>query len=401
MISRQIRVAAGLDAGSARVRLVACILEPDLTLRLTGCAEVTSRGWTKGRIADQAALADCIQTAVDEVERQSGTTIEGVVAGMAGSTIQGTDSRWVYEFGRPRQIEPSDLAYAVKRASQVQLSDDRCLVQVLPQDFTVDGRAGYRNPVDLTCSRLEAHVHTITASAHDQQGLVNAIHQAHLAVEETIFEPMAAAYACLLSEHRARGIALVDIGAHSTDIGIYDGDAFVLASSVPIGGDHFTRDVAWCLCISFEDAERLKEEYGCAMLGLTSDSALIEVPSAEGRTSREATRRQLNEILEARAEELFQYVRREIASAGMEQALMEGVSLTGGGAMLNGMCDMAERVLNVQTQFGLPVGILGWPEDVNNPGWTTATGLAMYSARLKLEKDFKRKAPGVMGMVWK
>jgi cell division protein FtsA len=397
----QVRTAAGLDAGSARIRVVACALEPDCTIRLIGCAEVPSRGWAKGRIADQTALCESVLAAAEEVERQAGAVIEGVVAGMAGGTILGQDARWVYEFGRPREIEASDLAYAIKRASQVQLSEDRCVLQVLPQDFTVDGRAGYRNPKGIACSRLEANVYTITVAAQEHQGLINAVHNAHLAVAESVFEPMAGAYACLLAEDRARGVALVDIGAHSTDIGVYDGDVFVLASSVPIGGDHFTRDVAWCLRVSFEDAERLKEEYGCAMLGLTPDNVLIEVPSAEGRAPRETTRRQLNEILEARAEELFHYVRQELVRAGMEQSLMEGVALAGGGALLNGMCDMCERVLNVQTQFGLPVGILGWPEDLNSPAWTTAAGLAMYSARLKLEREFKRKVPGVLGMVWK
>ncbi len=119
------------------------------------------------------------------------------------------------------------------------------------------------------------------------------------------------------------------------------------------------------------------------MLGLTADNSLIEVPSAEGRAPREAPRRQLNEILEARAEELFFYVGNEIARAGMDQKLLEGMVLTGGGAMLNGMCDMAERVLNCQARNGLPIGIEKWPDTLDNPLWTTAAGLAMYSARLK------------------
>ncbi len=400
-MSSNTQIAAGLDAGSARIRVVVYALEPDRSIRLIGCGEGPSRGWQKGRITDQTALAEAILATVAEAERTAGVSLEGAVAGMAGSSIQGLNVRWVYEFGRPREIEPSDLGYAVKRASQVQLNEDRCILQVLPQDFTVDGRAGYHNPKGITCERLEAHVHTITASNHDHQCLLNAVHEAHLAVEESVFEPFAGAYACVQREDRARGVAVIDIGAHSTDLVVYDSEALLLASSIPIGGDHFTRDLAVCLCVTFEDAERLKEEYGCAMLGLTSDNVYVEVPQPEGRAFRQIPRRELNEILEARAEELFVYVRRELARVGMEQSLMEGVALTGGGALLNGMCDMAERVLNCQTQFGLPIGIEDWPDSLNSPAWTTAAGLAMYSARLKLKRDFKRKDPTVVGMVWK
>jgi cell division protein FtsA len=201
----------------------------------------------------------------------------------------------------------------------------------------------------------------------------------------------------VLPEERTRGVAVLDIGAQSTGMVVYDGDALVGACSLPVCGDHFTRDVAWGLTVSFEDAQRIKEEYGCAILGLTSDSSLIEVPSPAGRPPREAPRRQLNSILEARAEELFLYAQAELVQAGMQQELLEGVVLTGGCARLNGMCDMAERVLNCQARNGLPAGLDQWPEEINDPAWSTVAGLAMYSARLKFRRELKRRAPGLLG----
>src|SRR5271154_3083316 len=136
------------------------------------------------------------------------------------------------------------------------------------------------------------------------------------------------------------------MGLHSTDLVVYDGDALLLATSIPIWADHLTRDIAAIFKVTYEDAECLKQQYGCALLGLTSDSSLIEVPSPEGRAPREARRSELIEILEARAEELFIRIRDEVHRAGMERCLLEGLVLTGGGALLNGMWDMAERVLN-------------------------------------------------------
>lgn len=387
-MSSKVQVAAGLDAGSAGTRCVVCAIE-DARIRFLGYGVVASRGWVKGRIADQELVAESMRQAVREAEQRAQVPVDGAVVGMGGGSIAGFDSRGLYEFGRPRAIETDDLSYAVDQATRTRLEEDRLLLQVYPQDFTVDGRSGFRNPRGLTCSRLEAHAHLVTASQHDHQAVLSAVHLAHLPVEETIFEPMAAAYAAVLPEERSRGVAVVDIGSHSTDIVVYDADALLRAATVPICGDHFTRDVAYGLCVSYEDAEQLKEEYGCAILGLTADNTLIEVPSQDGRPSREATRRQLNEILEARAEELFCHVRHEVAKARMEQSLIEGIVLVGGAALLNGMCDMAERVLNCPARNGLPTGIEDWPEELMRPDWTTAAGLAMYSGRLKLKSGGK------------
>jgi cell division protein FtsA len=393
-----VHYAVGLDVGSATTRCVICVLEDDM-LRYLGHAETESTGWVKGRISDGITVTEVIRRTVAEAEHRAQTSVEGAVVGIGGSTVEGSDGRGLYEFGRPREIDSGDLNYAVELASKVRVHDERLILQVAPQDFTVDGRAGFRNPRGVICSRLEANVHVITASLSEHQTLVNAVHQASLAVEETIFEPTAAALAAVLSDERARGVAIVDIGAHSTDLVVYDGDALLRASSIAISSDHFTRDVAYGLTVSYEDAEALKREYGCAILGLTADSSLIEVPSQEGRAPREAPRRLLNEILEARAEELFLYVRNELARVGMEQQLLEGIVLTGGGALLSGMCDVAEKVVNCPARNGLPLGIADWPEEINDAAWCTAAGLMMYSAKLKTRREWKKTVPGLMNLV--
>jgi cell division protein FtsA len=151
--------------------------------------------------------------------------------------------------------------------------------------------------------------------------------------------------------------------------------------------------------VNYEDAESLKREYGCVLTGTVSDNSLVEIPSAEGRGMREAPRKQLNEILEARAEQLFECVYAEILRVGMEQSLLEGVVLTGGGSMLSGMCDLAERMLNCQARNGLVTGLEDWPKELDNPVWTTAAGLAMYSGRLKMKRDWKRAPAGLVGLV--
>jgi cell division protein FtsA len=399
-VSGKTKLAAGLDLGSASTRVVICALEAE-SLRFLGYGEAPGpNAWNRGRLSDQEALAASIRFALQEAEARAQASPESAVIGLGGC-VGGMNSRGLYEFGRRREIEPDDLRYSVELAARVRLEEDRQVLQICPQDFTLDGRAGYRNPKGILCARLEANVHVVTVSMQDHQGLIAAVHKAHLGVEESIFEGIAAAYASVLPEDRARGVVLVDIGAHTTHVAVYDGDALLLATVIPVGAEHFTRDVSWLLKVNYDDAENLKREYGYAITGTNSDSTLVEIPSAEGRAMREAPRRELNEILEARAEEIFEKVYAEILRVGMERSLLEGAVLTGGGSLLPGMCDLAERVLNCQARNGLATGIEDWPQELDNPLWTTAAGLAMYSGRLKLKRDWKRAPVGLAGLVSK
>jgi cell division protein FtsA len=398
-VGNKTKLAVGLDMGSTATRVVICAVEED-GIKFLGYGEGPVQAWNRGRLADQEALAASIRFALQEAEQRAQASPESAVMGVGGS-VTGVNSRGLYEFGRRRSIEPDDLRYAVELGARVRLEDEREVLQICPQDFTLDGRAGYRNPKGISCARLEANVHVVTASAQEHQGLIAAVHHAHLAVEESVFEGIAAAYAAVLPADRARGVAVIDIGAQSTHLAVYDGDALLLATAFPLGADLFTRDLSLLLKVNYEDAENLKREYGCAVTNLESDHSIIEIPSAEGRVPREAPRSQLNEILEARAEEIVERVYAEILRVGMEQSLLEGAVLTGGGALLAGMCDVAERVMNCQARNGLATGIEDWPQELDTPVWTTAAGLAMYSGRLKLKRDWKRATAGLAGLVLK
>lgn len=397
MPNKNTRIAVGLDLGSTATRAVICALEED-TLRFLGHGEAPTQAWNRWRLNEPAALTESIRFAVHEAEARAGVSPESAVLGIGGC-VSGVNSRGLYEFGRRREIETDDLRYSVELAARVRLEEDRQVLQICPQDFTVDGRAGYRNPKGILCARLEANVHVVTASMQEHEAIVNAMHHAHLAVEESIFEGVAAGYASVFPEDRARGAVVVDIGAHSTQIAVYDGDALLLAAAIPVAADHLTRDIAYLFKVNYEDAENLKRQYGCAVASLTADNAVIDVPTAEGRGTREAPLAQLNEILEARAEEIFEKVHQEVLRAGMEQNLLEGAILTGGGAKLAGMCDVAERVLNCQARNGLSVGIQGWPTVLDVPDWTVAAGLVMYSGRLKFKRDWKRASSGLARLV--
>ena len=390
--------AVGLDAGGRQTRLAICVLEEN-RVRFLGCAAVESQGWVRGKIADQKAVTDSILTALREAEAVAGVSVESAVVGMGGPTVRGANGRGVVELGHVREIEQRDVNRVVDRASRVQLQEDRMILQMFPQDFVVDDHPGHRDPRKMLASRLEINVHLVTASVQEHNALVGAVNQAHLLVEETVFDALAACYAAVLPEERREGIAVVDIGSQSTELVVYYGDAIHLASAVRICGDHFTRDMAQGLCLGFEEAELVKLEFGSALADLSPENALVELPTPESREPRQAPRKFVNQILEARARELFRFVRAELARVGMEHALLGGVFLTGGAAKLPDLCDVAEQELQCQARFGLAFGIQHWPEALNDPEWSTAAGLAMYSAKLKSQPEYQRETAGWLGRI--
>jgi cell division protein FtsA len=392
--------AVGLDAGSRQTRLVICILEHG-RLRFLGASSVESQGWLKGRVADQKAVAETVRAALGEAEACAQASVGSTVVGMGGPTLRGANGRGVLELGFVREIEQRDVNRVIDRASRVQLMEDRMVLQIFPQDFVVDDHPGHRDPRGMLASRLEINVHIVTCSIQEHNSIVGAVNEAHLAVEETVFEGLAACYAAVLPENRREGIAVVDIGAESTELVIYYGDAMHLASGVRICSDHFTRDLAQGLCLSFEEAELVKMEFGSTMARHTAENILVELPTPEDRQAREVQRRIINGILEARAEELFRHVRGEFARVGMDRALIGGVFLTGSGAKLPGLCDAAEEVLQCQTRFGLTEGVQDWPLELNDPEWCTAAGLAMYSAKLKEQSQHVRDSTTWLGRILK
>jgi cell division protein FtsA len=392
--------AVGLDAGSRKTRMVICVLE-ERRIRFLGYSSVDSQGWIKGRIADQMAVADSVLTALREAEAMVGASVGSTVVGMGGSTLRGANGRGVLELGHVREVEQRDVNRVVDRASHVQLQEDRMILQMFPQDFVVDDHPGHRDPRRMLASRLEINVHLVTASIQEHNSLIGAVNQAHLIVEETVFEALAACYSAVLPEERREGIAVVDIGAHSTELVVYYGDAIHLASTVRICGDHFTRDLAQGLCLSYEDAELVKLEYGSGLAERSTENAIVELPSQENREPRQAQRRFVNQIIEARARELFRYVRTELARVGMDRALIGGVFLTGAAARLPDLLDVAQQELQCQTRYGLAFGIQDWPDDMNDPEWSTAAGLAMYSAKLKAQDEQQRETAGWLGKILK
>jgi len=386
--------AVGLDVGSAWTRCVICRLE-NHSMRFLGYGTAPSRGWAKGRIKDQNAVSECVLEGLREAESSAQVSVENAVVGIGGA-VRGANCRGLHDLGRVRRVEQRDVNRAMQRASRVRLPEGAMILHMAPQDFLVDGHPGHRDPRNMPAGQIEANVHLVMTLEHDHTSLVTAVNEAHMAVEETVFEALAACYAAVLPEDRREGAGLLNIGAQSSELVVYYGEALQLATTLAVSGDHFTRDVARGLCIGFEDAAILKHEFGCAGVDDTAENSVVELASREDR---DVSRRKLNSILEARAIDLFEIVQRELARVGMDGALMGGLFLCGGGARLEGLCETAQAVLNCPVSNALPVGIRDWPDELSDPTWTTAAGLAMYSAKLKAQQEMRKQTYGLLGKI--
>jgi cell division protein FtsA len=395
-VAKRVELAAGLDLGSNWTRLCVLSLENGLVRYRTHAAAV-SRGWHRGQIADQSAVAATVRQVFDQCSRRAGQPLLSAVVGAGGPGIRCRQGRGVYDFGPRRRVQAEDLVQALKFAAHSPLDPDRTLLQVAPQDFTLDGRPPILHPINVECERLEAHALLITASRQEHQALLSAVQQADVQVEETVFEAMAAAYASILPEERAGGVALLDIGAHGSNVVFYNGDSMLFAAGLPLSGDHFTRDICAVHGLAYEEAERLKLSYGCAHTAPSGDNIIIGLPGEGGRAGKEISRRALVETLEARADQLFEIVETCRRQHARDLPLGEGLVLCGGGALLEGMVQEAERILGCPARLGVARGILDWPDELCSPTWTTAAGLAMYSARLQLKRE-SAAGPGLLGL---
>jgi cell division protein FtsA len=230
-------------------------------------------------------------------------------------------------------------------------------------------------------SRLEANVHIITASSTSVQNLVSCANRAGIEVRDAVVEQLAVAEAVLTADEKELGVALLDIGGGTTDLAIFEKGSVWHTAVLPVGGDHFTNDLAVGLRTPIPDAERLKKKYGCALISMVEDDHRVEVPSVGGRKPRPLSLRAMAEILQPRAAEIFTLIQEEVVRAGFERSLNAGVVLAGGGSILPGVAEVAEQVFDLPVRLGVPTGAEGFTEPDSAPQSATAIGLAMFGAR--------------------
>jgi cell division protein FtsA len=370
-----------LDTGSSKTRvLVAELNEGALRYRGHGIADAS--GMRKGVIAELAPAADSINKAATLAEDCAEATIEKCVIAIGGPHVRGVNSRGGISLGtRLREITREDVRAAVERARSVSLPNDREVIHLLPQQFILDEQPGIHDPVGMVGSRLEVNLHIATCSASAQQSIVTCANKAGLEVTETVFEAIAAAEATISADERELGVCLMDIGSSTSELVVFFEGSVAHTSVIPIGGDHFTNDLAVGLHITPPEAEYIKYHYGNAVVTSVPQLAEIELQGMPGYEPRMVKQRMVGEILEPRARELFHMLRDNLRQGGVLEALGAGCVLTGGGARLSGLLDVSESLLRVPARIGSPVPLSRMPNELAQPEYAALIGTLLYTHR--------------------
>ena len=323
-----------------------------------------------------------IEHAIKEAEVTAGCEIHSVFASVGGGHIKGFNSHGVVGVKSP-EIDQADVDRVLDAARAVALPADRDILHVLPQDFVLDGQDGIRTPVGMSGVRLEARVHIVSTATTSAQNVIKCCERTGLHVADLVLEPLAAAEAVLTPEEKELGVALVDLGAGTTDVLVFHQGALRHTAVLSLGGNHVTNDIAAGLRTPFRDAEILKQRSGCALARLVGREQSVEVPSLGGRTPRLLSRHMLGQIIEARVEEILTLARHQIVKCGFDEGLGSGIVLTGGTALLEGMVPLAEQVFQSPVRIGTPLALNGGgpAELADNTSFAAAVGLVHYGAR--------------------
>ncbi len=370
-----------LDIGSCKV--CALIAEPQSGGRVDvlGKGTAVHKGARRGAIIDVPATVDAIKRATEEAEIMAGAQIERAVVGVAGPAIKSFNSRQVVAVAaKNREISREDIQRSLDAARSVPIPTEFEILHVLPREFVVDGQEGVADPLGMVGSRLEADVHVVTVPVATVQNLLNCVNRAGVEVIEMVLEPLAAGEAVLTPDERELGIVLADIGGGTTEVAVWRGGALAHTAVLPVGGDHFTNDLAVVLKTPVPDAERLKRKYGSALAALVSDDETLDVPLTGGRGVHPVRRREIAEILQPRAEELLQLLWEDAVREVPASELRAGLVLTGGGADLDGLLEVAEQVVGVPVRRGVPQAVGGLKDIVAAPEWACAVGLLMFGS---------------------
>lgn len=368
---------AGLDIGTTKIcAVVGEVVEGIVEVK--GITMIPSKGLRKGVVVNVDHTVESIKEAVLSIKKITGINLEDVRVGISGGHIKGFNS-----FGavgiRGDEVSYSDVERVIDSAKAVYIPLDREVLHVIPTGYTIDGQNGIKDPIGMSGVRLEAEVYIITGAVASVQNLLRCCEKAGVDVGDIIFEPLASAEAILTDDEKELGVAIVDIGGGTTDITLYKDGCLRHTSVIAVGGNHFTNDIAVGLRIPIVEAERIKKEYGNATVVLVNDSDEIEIMQS-GR-KRTILKRHLAEIIQPRAEELFDLIKNELIKISGYEIASTGIVLTGGGSLLNGIDSLAESRLGLPVRIGVPIRVRYSGDKIDSPIYATGIGLLLYGMK--------------------
>ena len=377
----------GLDIGTAKVMVVVAEVLPGGELRMAGLGVANSHGLKRGVVVNIDATVQSIQQALKEAEMMAACKIGSVYTGITGSHIRGQNSTGMVIVRDNREVTTTDVTRVVETAKAINIPNDQRLLLVEPQEFVIDGHE-VKEPIGMSGSRLEVRVHIVTGAQSAAENILKCVRRCGLEVERLVLNPSASAAAVLTDDEKELGVALVDIGAGTTDVQVYTEGSVRHTAVIPIAGDLITSDIAMALRTPTKDAEEIKVEYGVAKQLLANPSDQVEVPGLGDRAPRLLNRQALAGVIEPRVEEIFSLVHQVIRESGCEERLSSGIVLAGGSATMPGMVELGEDIFLKPVRTGQPTYSSALHDMVAHPRAATVMGL-LEEARIARSRGVK------------
>ena len=376
----------GLDIGTAKVMAVVGEVVAGGELKLAGLGVAASNGLKRGVVVNIDATVQSIQQALKEAELMADCKITRVYTGITGSHIRGINSSGMVAV-KDKEVTPADVARVVETARAINISTDQRLLLVEPQEFVIDGQ-DVKEPIGMSGIRLEAKVHIVTGAQSAAENIIKCVRRCGLEVEQLMLNPLASSLSVLTDDEKELGVAMVDIGAGTTDVAIFTNGAIRHTAVIPIAGDLITSDIAMALRTPTKDAEDIKVESGYAKQLLADPDQQVEVPGLGDRGPRMLSRQALAGVIEPRVEEIFSLVQQVIRESGYEEVLSSGIVITGGSAVMPGMVELGEDIFLKPVRRGVPKYRGALADMISQARAATVMGL-LEEARLARLRGFK------------
>ena len=376
----------GLDIGTAKIMVVVAEVQANGELKLAGLGVSASHGLKRGVVVNIDATVQSIQQALKEAELMADCRIARVYTGITGSHIRGINSSGMVAI-KDREVTTADVARVIETAKAINISTDQRLLLVEPQEFVIDGQE-VKEPIGMSGIRLEAKVHIVTGAQSAAENIIKCVRRCGLEVDQLMLNPLASSQAVLTDDEKDLGVALVDIGAGTTDVAIFAGGAIRHTAVIPIAGDLITSDIAMALRTPTKDAEEIKVESGHAKQLLVDPEVQVEVPGLGDRGPRMLSRQALAGVIEPRIEEIFSLVNQVMRESGYEEVLSSGIVLTGGSCIMPGMVELGEDIFLKPVRRGIPKYNSALADMVAQPRAATVMGL-LEEARLARMRGYK------------
>jgi cell division protein FtsA len=383
-------VIVALDIGTTKV-VTLIAHQTSKSLDILGVGSHPSHGLKKGSVVNIEKTVESIRSSIEEAKLMAGIEdLESATVGIAGNHIYCFNSSGVVPV-KNKEITQADVDRVVEAAKAVLIPSDREILHVIPQEFKVDNTVGIKNPVGMCGSRLEVNVHIVTGKTPLIHNLIKCVEHAGLKANSIILQPIASSRSVLSQEEKELGVFLIDIGGGTTDVAVWKEGSLIHSQIIPLGGNHFTNDLAVALKIPHNEAERIKLAHGTVLNQAQLGETYLTVQGLSGTRPREVSMSFVAEILGARAEELFQVIREMVLEKNLQDEITGGFVLTGGGALIRNLPEMAEYLLEKPVKVGYPTAFGGMTTAMQHPKFSTVLGLLQESNHVSIARSRDEK----------